>query len=270
MVNGVEIKVGQTWRTRGGDLAVIEKWDERNANYPWLTAEGYTYTAEGRFYINQECHDDLVALDEPQALVYPPLTNDERLLGDEHEALSFHPLPDAGINETTEPLPTIDNIKQSNPKDLIGSKKAKLSVVPSGVLFALGNAMLEGACKYGRHNFRGVGVRASVYYDATIGHLFDWWEGQDIDPESGELHITKAIASLTVALDAIQQGKMYDDRPPRSRVFKAHFNANAAAIIERHKDKSPRHYTIGDTAEVGGPMPVFKRKKTEDTEGGAA
>jgi hypothetical protein len=142
-----------------------------------------------------------------------------------------------------------NSVKESNPKDAIGSRKAKLSVVPSGVLFALGNAMLEGTCKYGRHNYRGVGVRASVYYDAAIGHLFDWWEGQDVDPESGELHLVKAMASLAVAIDAIQQGMMHDDRPPRSKVFKSDFNTNAAAIIDRHKDKNPRHYTIADTKE---------------------
>lgn len=154
-------------------------------------------------------------------------------VGDPHEALTFHDL-------------SATSIKESNPKDAIGAMKAKLSVVPSGVLFALGNAMLEGACKYGRHNYRGVGVRASVYYDAAMGHLMDWWEGQDIDPDSGELHLVKAMASLAVAIDAIQQGMMHDDRPPRSKVYKADFNANARAIIERHKDKSPKHYTIND------------------------
>ncbi|SVD92517.1 uncharacterized protein METZ01_LOCUS445371, partial [marine metagenome] len=30
---------------------------------------------------------------------------------------------------------------------------------------------MEGAIKYGRHNYRIAGVRASVYIDATIGHL---------------------------------------------------------------------------------------------------
>lgn len=155
------------------------------------------------------------------------------LAGDSEQATTFGPLE--------------SNVKESNPKDAIGAMKAKLSVVPSGVLFALGNAMLEGMCKYGRHNYRGVGVRASIYYDAAMGHMMDWWEGQEIDPESGELHLVKAMASLAVAIDAIQQGMMHDDRPPRSRVFKADFSPNARAIIERHKDKSPRHWTIKDT-----------------------
>jgi hypothetical protein len=137
-------------------------------------------------------------------------------------------------------------VKESNPKDLIGSRKAKLSVVPAGVLLDLGNAMVEGMCKYGRRNYRAIGVRSSVYYDAAVGHLMDWWEGQDIDEESGMSHVTKAIASLVVLRDAMMQDKLVDDRPPRSKVFKSDFSKMTAEIIDRHADKNPKHYTIKD------------------------
>jgi hypothetical protein len=137
-------------------------------------------------------------------------------------------------------------IKESNPKDIVGSRKAKFSVIPAGVLFDLGNAMTEGMCKYGRHNYRAIGVRSSVYYDAAMGHMADWWEGQDIDAESGLSHVTKAIASLVVLRDAMLQGKLYDDRPPRSVIYKSDFSKQTAEIIERHKDKNPKHYTLND------------------------
>ena len=107
--------------------------------------------------------------------------------------------------------------------------------------------MLEGAAKYGRHNYRAVGVRASVYYDATIRHLFSWWEGEDIDPDSGMSHITKAITSLVVLRDAMIQNMMTDDRAPISRDFYQALNSAAAAILDRHADKSPRHFTIADS-----------------------
>jgi len=142
------------------------------------------------------------------------------------------------------------NTKDTNPKDVIGAKKAKLSVVPSSVLLDVGLAMLEGASKYGRHNYRVAGVRSSVYYDAAMGHVMDWWEGQDIDPDSGLSHVTKAIASLVVLRDAMFQGKLTDDRPPRALVHKSDFNAKAAAIIDQHADKAPRHYTITDGEEL--------------------
>lgn len=149
-------------------------------------------------------------------------------LTDSYEALTFAPLP------------------KENPKDAIGSRKAPLSVVPMGVIAEVGVALLEGACKYGRFNWRGAGIRSSVYFDATMRHLVDWQEGVDLDPDSGLSHITKAIASLVVLRDAQLQSMCTDDRPPRSAPFYPALNAAAAAVIEKHADKAPRHYTIAD------------------------
>jgi hypothetical protein len=137
--------------------------------------------------------------------------------------------------------------KASNPKDLVGVRKAPMSTVSAAVMAEVGVAMLEGAAKYGRHNYRAVGVRASVYYDATIRHLFSWWEGEDLDPDSGMSHITKAITSLVVLRDAMIQNMMTDDRAPISRDFYQALNSAAAAILDRHADKSPRHFTIADS-----------------------
>lgn len=105
--------------------------------------------------------------------------------------------------------------KDTNPKDAIGVTKVPLSTVSAPVMAEVGVAMLEGALKYGRHNYRAAGVRASVYYDAVFRHLGAWWEGQDIDPDSGISHITKAIAGLVVLRDSMMRGNWVDDRPPR-------------------------------------------------------
>lgn len=133
--------------------------------------------------------------------------------------------------------------KLSNPKDIVGVRKAPMSTVSAAVLAEIGVAMLEGASKYGRHNYRAVGVRASVYYDATMRHVMDWWEGVDIDPDSGMHHITKAITSLVVLRDAMIQGKVEDDRPPKSVEFYPELNRLAGVVLDRHKDKNPVHYT---------------------------
>lgn len=170
---------------------------------------------------------------------------DKAGLGDSQEMLTFGSLAKQDGNTDAN-----GEGKQTNPKDLIGARKAKFSVIPAGVLFDVGNAMTEGMVKYGRHNYRHAGIRASVYYDAAMGHQADWWEGQDIDPESGLSHITKAIASLVVLRDAMLQGMMTDDRPPRSKVFKPDFSPTTAEIIDRHKDKNPRHFTIADSKEA--------------------
>lgn len=134
--------------------------------------------------------------------------------------------------------------KESNPKDIVGVRKAPMSTVSATVMAEVGVAMLEGAAKYGRHNYRAVGVRASVYYDALMRHMFAWWDaGEDLDPDSGLSHITKAIAGLMVFRDAMINDKWVDDRPPKVPEFYADLNAKAAAILDRYADRNPVHYT---------------------------
>lgn len=128
--------------------------------------------------------------------------------------------------------------KDTNPKDAVGTKKAPMSTVPSAVVMELGVAMLEGARKYGRHNYRVAGVRASVYYDAADRHLKAWWEGQDIDPDSGLSHIAKAIATLAVLRDAMMNDMVTDDRPPamKNQGWLVDLNKQATAIIDKYPD----------------------------------
>ena len=127
--------------------------------------------------------------------------------------------------------------KLSNPKDSCGVKKVPFSTVSAPVMAEIGLAMLEGALKYGRHNYRAVGVRASVYYDALQRHITAWWEGEDIDPDSGLSHVTKAIATLVVLRDAMINEKLADDRPPKSKAgWVAELNARAAALIDKYPD----------------------------------
>ena len=128
-------------------------------------------------------------------------------------------------------------LKPSNPKDSVGIKKVPFSTVPAEVIAEIGLAMLEGARKYGRHNYRIIGVRASVYYDAALRHLTSWFEGQDIDPDSGLSHITKALACLTVLRDSMIIDNWVDDRPPAlDENWIKELNSIAEEIIERYPD----------------------------------
>lgn len=136
-----------------------------------------------------------------------------------------------------------ESCKDTNPKDAVGSKKARwFSYVPLRVLIGVGLAMFEGARKYGRHNYRAAGVRASVYVDAAAGHMMSWFEGEDIDPDSGLNHIDKAIASLVVLRDGMYEGNFVDDRAPSAKDWSevmAAANLKALEIIERYPDAVP-------------------------------
>lgn len=136
--------------------------------------------------------------------------------------------------------------KATNPKDGIGSRKwRKFESVPATVLWELGVAMMEGQLKYGRHNFRAAGVRASVYFEAALGHLTQWWEGEDTDPDTRLSHLVKAMASLAVLRDAMVQAEggkaelFVDDRPPKTADLdglRARLQGVVDAMVERHGD----------------------------------
>jgi len=179
-----------------------------------------------------------------------PVNNDEDIPmclggGPQMSAEEFEHARKEMIEENKRNAPTIkemrdsklsQSIKDTNPKDAVGVRKAPISTVSNGVMLELGLAMLEGARKYGRHNYRIKGVRASVYHDAAFRHLTAWWDfGQDIDPDSGLNHIIKAIASLMVLRDAMMVKKWVDDRPPSLPIeLLAEFNKKAAAIVDKH------------------------------------
>lgn len=132
--------------------------------------------------------------------------------------------------------------KNTNPKDAMGIAKVPQSCIPAPVIGELGLAMMEGALKYGRHNYRSVGVRASVYFDAAKRHLDAFWEGEDTDPQSGVHHLVKAMACLAVLRDSMLQKNWVDDRPPPSpEGWQEELNQKAAALLKKYPDPKPAH-----------------------------
>lgn len=99
-----------------------------------------------------------------------------------------------------------------NPKDRAGAKKPNLSVLPFAPLLDVIPALYEGRRKYGPWNWRAEEVSETIYADAAIRHLMQFISGEDIDPDSGVHHISKAIAGLLVVRDAQIHGCSIDDR----------------------------------------------------------
>jgi hypothetical protein len=108
--------------------------------------------------------------------------------------------------------------KLSNPKIEAGIKKwRQYMALPVVVLWEVGIVMLEGARKYGRHNMRVEGVLVSTYTDAAKGHIDQFIEGEDFDPDSTIHHISHAIASLVTLRDGMLNNNWVDDRPPKTK-----------------------------------------------------
>lgn len=142
--------------------------------------------------------------------------------------------------------------KPTNPKDLVGSGKLPLHLWPETAT-ALGClAFLDGMLKYGRSNFRAVGVRSSIYYDAARRHLNKWFEGEDNDPDSGLPHLAHLLACVAIIVDAQAAGKLNDDRlyPGGYTELVDTLTPHVARLKERHAGRNPRHYTISDVDEA--------------------
>ena len=136
--------------------------------------------------------------------------------------------------------------KPTNPKDILGVNKLPLHLWPASAT-ALGClGLLDGALKYGRANFRAIGVRASVYRDAAQRHLDAWFEGEEADPDSGLSHLAHALACLAIIVDAEAAGKLVDDRqfPGGHREWTGALTPHVARLRALHAGKEARHYTI--------------------------
>jgi len=117
---------------------------------------------------------------------------------------------------------------------MIGMRKAPMSGLPAPVLMECGLVKLHGDLKYGAYNWREAGVRASVYYNAFFRHIEAWYEGEDLDPDSGEHHIAHAITGLMVLRDSQMFGNCVDDRPISHKPgWIQDMNERASAMIDK-------------------------------------
>lgn len=138
--------------------------------------------------------------------------------------------------------------KATNPKDAIGGTKLPLHLVPTTGVEEEALAFLEGALKYGKFNWRVAGVRTSIYLDAIRRHLNKFENGEDRDQATLVHHLANIRACCNIILDAQLNGKLTDDRAPRSPNSD---NIDQMTECVKHlkelfKDHNPHQHTIGD------------------------
>lgn len=110
-----------------------------------------------------------------------------------------------------------------NPKDVAGSKKCPMHLLPPVALEKTAWAHGVGAGKYGPYNWRAKKISASQYIAAVMRHLNAWHIGQNDDSESGLSHLAHIAATVNILMDACEHGCLIDDRnvksegPPPSR-----------------------------------------------------
>jgi hypothetical protein len=155
---------------------------------------------------------------------------------------------DFGIIPTDKPRSVV--MDQTNPKDLLGMKKPRLSLIPPAGLVYGALALANGAEKYGPYNWREKKVQAMIYLEACMRHVLEFQDGADIDKEptcigcqereagtadkcrfghSWLPHLGHAIACLLILVDAMETGNLVDNRPKAGPM---------SALIEKYTKKS--------------------------------
>lgn len=101
-----------------------------------------------------------------------------------------------------------------NPKTLIGATKVPLHLVPPAAIHHMALAFEDGAKKYGPYNWREKAVPMMTYIGAALRHLHALLDGQDMAADSKRHHAAHAADCCAIILDALEIGKLVDDRPP--------------------------------------------------------
>jgi len=71
--------------------------------------------------------------------------------------------------------------------------KPEWDLLPYDALLPVVKVFTSGAKKYTRHNWRS-GMLWSRPMGAILRHITAWWEGEDLDSDSGEHHLAHVIA----------------------------------------------------------------------------
>ncbi len=89
--------------------------------------------------------------------------------------------------------------------------KSGVDQIPVDVLMEWGQVYTFGASKYGRNNWK-LGTDYHEFYASALRHLFAFWGGEDIDPESGLSHLVHALWNIAAIRHYQNKGLGTDDR----------------------------------------------------------
>lgn len=119
-------------------------------------------------------------------------------------------LTDAGPDEIVETFAKLGGWKAD-------SGKLPLHLLPFDALCGVAEILDLGAKKYAARNWE-KGLAWDRVYSAALRHLFSWFQGEDIDPETGLSHMDHALCGLLFLSAFIKRGAGEDNRPSRLAV----------------------------------------------------
>jgi hypothetical protein len=91
--------------------------------------------------------------------------------------------------------------------------KMRWDLLPAESVEQVIEILMFGAEKYEPYNWA-KGIKYSRVFAACMRHLWAWWRGETVDPESGKNHLAHACCCLFFLLSySVRNMKQLDDRP---------------------------------------------------------
>lgn len=89
--------------------------------------------------------------------------------------------------------------------------KPGMASIPKDAMWEMGKALSFGATRYGDHNYR-QGMKVGRCLAAAVRHIYQHLDGEDIDSDSGNMHLGHAMASVAMAIYILKNKPEFDDR----------------------------------------------------------
>ena len=89
--------------------------------------------------------------------------------------------------------------------------KPRPELLPADALLQIAQVFTIGAQKYDDRNWE-LGIKYSRLFGALQRHLLAYWDGEDLDPETGLPHLAHAGCNMLMLLES-QRFDGLDDRP---------------------------------------------------------
>src|SRR5258708_2505586 len=80
------------------------------------------------------------------------------------------------------------------------ANKIRADLLPVSFLIGVAEILTAGAKKYSDRNWE-LGMKWSRPYGACLRHLFKWWSGEKLDPDSGQSHLWHAACNLAFLIE---------------------------------------------------------------------
>lgn len=92
------------------------------------------------------------------------------------------------------------------------AEKLRIDLIPPELITSVSEVLTFGARKYGDRNWE-KGMPHMDYWASCQRHLWKWANGEDIDADSGLLHLSHAGCNIAMMLHHINHHPNLDNRP---------------------------------------------------------